>query len=41
MGRLRFGCLMFVAGVVFTLVVIIVIVVLVFLNGNTDLFPFL
>lgn len=41
MGRLQFGCLMFIAGVVCTLIAIVIIVVLFLLNGDVDLFPFL
>jgi hypothetical protein len=41
MGRLQFGCMMFIAGVVCTLIAIVVILVLFYFNGDIDLFPFL
>ena len=40
MGRLRFGCLMFLAGIVCTIIAIIIIMV-VYFNGDIDLFPFI
>lgn len=40
MGRLRFGCLMFLAGVVCTIIAIIIIVV-VYFQGDIDLIPFI
>jgi hypothetical protein len=39
MGRLRFGCLMFLAGVVCTIIVIII--VFIYFKGDIDLIPFI
>jgi hypothetical protein len=40
MGGLRFGCLMFIAGVVCTIIAIIIIM-FVYFKGDIDLLPFI